>query len=121
MTMLIAIYLFGLAAALVVMMLRQHMRGTHELLSLRNFALVGFIHFQLTSGAMGLFEVTWGGFYLSNHVRTGLEFTAMVSVFVLLALWSYERGWFVVPLARRAPCSLRTLPQNEEGCRSPRP
>jgi hypothetical protein len=103
MTTLLATYLFGLAAAVVLMMLRQHMRGTHELLSLRNFALVGFVLFQLTSGATGLFEVTWGGFHLSNGIWTGLEFSAMVSVFLLIALWSYERGWIVVPMAHRAP------------------
>jgi hypothetical protein len=103
MTTLIAIYLFGLAAALVFMMLRQHMRGTHELPSLRNFALAGFILFQLTSGATAMFGAGWGGFYLAQPGWTGLTFAVMASVFLLLALWSYERGWVVVPLARRVP------------------
>jgi len=103
MAIIVVIFLFGLAAALILMMLRQHMRGTHELLSLRNIALVGFILFQLTSGATGLFEIAWGGFHLSRPAWTGVEFSAMVSVFLVLALWSYDRGWIVVPLARRAP------------------
>ena len=55
MTTLLAMTLVLMALALVAIMFRDHQRGTCELLSCRNIALVGLILFQLGSCAYSLF------------------------------------------------------------------
>jgi hypothetical protein len=47
----LGLYLWALSGALILMMVWEHHRKAHELLSLRNLFLVGFIAFQLSSGA----------------------------------------------------------------------
>jgi hypothetical protein len=103
----IGIYLLVLAGALVVVVLRDHARGTVELLSVRNVAIAGFILFQLTSAAMALFNPSAGGTYyhLDDPAKTGLVYAGMVSVFMLVAHWAYWRGWGIQKLAWRVPAT----------------
>ncbi len=103
MTTLLGIYLFVLAIGLVVMMFVQHQRGTCEMLSIRNVALLGFIVFQVTSGASALIWNDYGRRAPHNPLVTGIEFTAMTTVFIIVALWSYNGGWLVKRWARSVP------------------
>ena len=84
MTAVLAIYLYGLAVGLLVFMLRQHQRGQCELLSVRNFALLGFIVFQLTSSGTALWTGTYGAFRLANPAWIGLQFSVMLTIFIVI-------------------------------------
>lgn len=99
----LALYLLAVAAALGIKMLRDYQLGRHELLSVRNFAIVGFIVFQLTSAAMALATNDYGGFTVMKPESTGLIYCAMVTTFLLALLWAYRGGWGVKALARRLP------------------
>lgn len=106
MTTLVGIYLLVAAFALVLVMLRDHARGTVELLSVRNVAIVGFILFQLTSAAVALFDLEIDYyFHLDRPVETALTYAAMVSVFLALAHTAYRKGWFVRKLAWKVPAT----------------
>lgn len=105
MTTTIAVYLCVLAASLFVLMLRQHLNGTCELVSIRNVAILGFILFQLTSPAISLFSGSFHPYNIANPAWAGLEFAAMASVFLVVALWSYRRGWGATRLAQLVPTS----------------
>jgi hypothetical protein len=105
-TTLVGIYLLVAAFALVLVMLRDHARGTVELLSVRNVAIVGFILFQLTSAAVALFDLEIDYyFHLDRPVETALTYAAMVSVFLALAHTAYRKGWFVRKLAWKVPAT----------------
>lgn len=108
MTTIIAVYLCVLTASLFVLMLRQHLNGTCELISIRNVAILGFIIFQLTSPAISLFSESFRPYYIIDPARTGLQFAAMTSVFLVVALWSYRRGWGATRLAQLVPRSWAT-------------
>ncbi|MBL1218290.1 MAG: hypothetical protein D8M59_12440 [Planctomycetes bacterium] len=108
MMLLNAIYLFGLSALLIIIMFRQHAKGTRDLLSIRNFAIVGFIIFQLTSTALRLY---WGRFErypIWDPEGTALQLSAMATVFLIVAWFVYQRGWIAVPIARRVPTTYTT-------------
>ena len=117
MTTLLAMALVLMSIALVAIMFRDHRRGTCELLSCRNIALVGLILFQLGSCAYSLFTGDNSVFRINNPVWTGFQFVAMAAIFIFLSLWSYRQGWVVTKLtampssvvsAHRRPC--RPLP-----------
>ncbi len=103
MTTMLAMTLVLMAIAVVAIMFRDHRRGDCELLSCRNMALVGLILFQLSSCAYSLYTGDHSNFYISNPVRTGFQFVAMIAIFIVLSLWSYRRGWLVTTLARKLP------------------
>lgn len=110
MIQLIVIYLYVLMAGVLVMMGWQYFRGTHDLLSFRNVALLGLCVFQLRSVAVALH---YGGGHtemtLSDPVQTGLLFCVFVTIFLVVSLWSYERGFGVEKLAARIPTA-RAIP-----------
>ena len=103
MTTLLAMFLVLMAIALVVIMFRDHHRGTCELLSCRNMALLGLILFQLTSCAYSLYTGDHSHYRLSNAAWAGFQFVVMAAIFIVLSLWAYRRGWLVTTLARRLP------------------
>ncbi len=106
MTSLIGAYLLVVAVALVLVMLRDHARGTVELLSVRNIAIAGFILFQLTSASVALFNLELDYYYhLNEPVQTAITYAAMLSVFLLLVNMAYRRGWIVRTLAWRIPAT----------------
>lgn len=103
MMLLNAIYLFTLSALLVFIMIRQHVKGTRDLLSIRNLAILGFVIFQLTSTALRLY---WGRFErypIYKPEGTALQLSAMATVFLIITWLVYSRGWIAVPVARRIP------------------
>lgn len=98
--------LLGLILSLVAIwltgsLLNQARRGKVDLFSVRNFFLVGFIVFQLTSGALTL----WTGYYdalqCSDYTRTGAIFTGMALLFLLLYLGFYRWGKPATAIAAR--------------------
>lgn len=103
MPVLIAIYLYITAIVLLAVMIRQHHTGQCPLLSIRNVALVGFIVFQVTSGAMALTTTGFGHFYVSDPELTGLLFAVQVTVFLILLLWAYRHGFIVKRVATWVP------------------
>lgn len=109
MTTFIALYLFGLAIFVAGMILRQYWQGTHDLLSLRNVILVGYIVFMLTGGAADILYGPRTAFILYHPVATTLIYAAMATVMLVVFLWSYERGFFVRRFAARMPTT-RTIP-----------
>ena len=102
-TKLLAIYLWILAAGVLVMMARQYARRIHDLLSLRNLFLFGYVHFTLSGTATALLTGDISGLTVENLTRTGFKATVMITVFLIVFLWSYDRGWIAKRLANRLP------------------
>lgn len=105
MTAVLGIYLYALAVGLLVFMLRQHQRGQCELLCVRNFAILGIIVFQLGSSGSALWTGDYRAFHLTNPAWIGLQFSVMMTVFIVVMLWAYRHGWGGVRLANRLPKS----------------
>ncbi len=114
MTLLLAGYFYVLAALVAGLMIRQYARGAHDLLSLRNVALAGFIVFQLTSAAQVMNLNGAGPFALQNPVGTGVVYAIWSTVFlaVFLAAYAYAPGiprLAAIPRPRRIDVSDRSL------------
>ncbi len=103
MASLIAVILVFMAMALVAVMLFQGLSGKVELLSVRNFFLLGFIVFQLISGALGITGPQTRDFGLVGMPGTAILYFFMVTIFLGLFFLAYSRGWFVHWLAYRVP------------------
>ncbi len=86
---------FVLALGVVVMMITQWLRGTHDIFTLRNFFLIGFVIFQLVSGGLSMATLTWGDVYVDQPVRTGTIYLFACVTFLVLFCWSYQKGWLV--------------------------
>jgi hypothetical protein len=110
MTIAIALYLLVVSAVVVAIILRDHRRGECDLLCIRNVALLGFVIFQLGSAAYSLLASDYFKRPLATPVWTALQFAAMATVFLVVGLWSYRRGWVVRNLAAKVPIT-RAVPQ----------
>ncbi|MBX3378028.1 MAG: hypothetical protein KF678_13610 [Phycisphaeraceae bacterium] len=102
MNLVLAFIFIVLAVAVVAMMIVQAYRGTHPLLSVRNFFLVGFVIFQLMSAALSLWTLTWGEVTIDSPMTTGVIYLFAATTFLVLFLWSYSRGWWVRRFAWRS-------------------
>lgn len=109
MNIIVAMYLFGLSLWVIWLMFKHHSDGTCDLLSIRNFALIGFILFQLTSAAVPLLFGDYGRFHINSPTSTSLIYSVMVTVFLIVMLWAYRHGWgcrsviSMLPLPRTIP------------------
>lgn len=103
MASLIAVILVFLAIFLMALMFLQGMSGAVEMLSVRNFFLLGFIVFQLVSGALGITGPPTRDFGLVGMPTTAMIYLFMVTVFLGLFFLAYNRGWIVNWLARHIP------------------
>lgn len=103
MMFLIALYLYTVSAALLIMILWQHAKGTRDLLCTRNLALVGFITFQLSSVGIKYFEGHFTRYSINDPVGTGITFALFSTVFLVIALVVYQRGWLSKWLAAHIP------------------
>jgi hypothetical protein len=75
---------------LTVYIIRQYLRGEHDLLSYRNLFLVGFIHFQSTSAFLsGLTNEPWRGQPFAP--KSYYLFAIGLVVFTLTFIWAYNR------------------------------
>lgn len=103
MPLLIACYLWGLSLWVLWKMFRDFQRRTHDLLTLRNFFLLGYVIFQLSSAAGSLAAERYEPFAVTFPVSAGATFAVWSTVFLFVFLWTYERGILSVPLANRMP------------------
>lgn len=108
---LIAFYLLAAALLVVFVMMRDSIRGRVDLVSIRNFALVGFIVFQLTSGAIALISDGSGRFGLEDLTGTGVDFAARCTVFLLILLLFYRWGVGATKLAHSIPTTKAIPPE----------
>lgn len=103
MSILIAILLISLAIWLGVLMLMQGLSGKVEFLSVRNFFLLGFIIFQLGSGAIALAGPPTRDFRLLDPASSGQTFFFMVALFLGIFFLVYRRSWVASWLSRHTP------------------
>ncbi len=97
-------YLISLGTALVILMIRDYRRGRVDLLSVRNFFLVGFIIFQIISPVFFLITLSApAGVSIHAPVRAGAQFALMATVFLIAYLFVYSRGWGMQRLATKMP------------------
>jgi len=104
MTKFFAIYLLFLAFLTLGIMLYQQITGKHRLLTVRNFALLGFVVFQLTGGFLPLWT-TIDGRYNINWVPTGFQYILMATMFLLVFFPVYHWGIGAKRLAKWTPTS----------------
>lgn len=100
---LIALYLWGLSLWVLWKMLRDFQRRTHDLLSLRNFFLLGYVIFQLHSAAGSLVSDEYGKFPVTFPAYSGFIFAIWSTIFLFVFLYTYDRGWLSVRMADRLP------------------
>lgn len=105
----VACYLILLAVIVLIVMMRDHLRGQVELLSIRNFALLGFIVFQLTSGAIVLYRDYDPKYPLYDPAGTGLVFAIQSTLFLIILFIFYRWGLGVRKIAWALPTT-RVVP-----------
>ena len=104
----IAIFLIAVALATVAKIAIDVKQNRTELVSLRNFFLVGFILFQCTSAAVPLWTKYYPRYTLDDASQTALRYGAMVTVTVLVFFLVYDHGPWVTKLSKRLPRVGRT-------------
>lgn len=102
-----ALYLTLLALYVIGLMYFQARSGKVELLSTRNFFLLGFIVFQLTGAAASLFTGEFGFFLITDFTLTPIIYCFMCTLFLVLFLFFYRKGWVTARLAQR--CRLQPV------------
>ena len=104
MTKFFAIYLVFLAFVTFGIMLYQQITNRHRLLTIRNFALLGFVVFQLTGGFLPLWT-TEDGRYNISWVPTGFQYSLMATIFLIVFFPMYHWGVGAKRLAKWTPTS----------------
>ncbi len=99
----LATYLFILALATIAYMVVGYLRGRDDLLSLRNFFLLGFVIFQLTSAGVALKTGMTMPYVIQDLTATGALYCLWATVFLILFIGVYELGFPAKPLARWTP------------------
>ncbi|MFI4898647.1 MAG: hypothetical protein ACIARR_12580 [Phycisphaerales bacterium JB059] len=102
MELVLAGYFYTLALVTLAWVLRQYLRATYDLLSMRNVALMGFIVFQLVSAARVVQRPVSGDFRLYYPTETGVTFAAWSTVFLFVFMLSYRWRWPASKLVPRA-------------------
>ncbi|MCH9057726.1 MAG: hypothetical protein IIB55_03755 [Planctomycetes bacterium] len=103
MMLLLTIFHVLLAGGVGLLVLVQAFRQRTDLISLRNFFLLGFVIFQLISAALSFRTGDFGDFPVFNPSTTGLIYSALISVFLFVFLLTYRLGWIAKGLAWRTP------------------
>lgn len=73
--------------------------GKTELFSVRNFFLLGFIVFQMTSFTVSMFTGYYDTLRAGDLAMAGLEYTFLLSLFLPIFLLVYDRGWVADKIA----------------------
>lgn len=105
----IAAYLAIAGLALLAFMAWEHTTGRVEAFTTRNVALLGLVIFQFVSGVLVMLLGVEDRYQINDYVSSGLKFSAMLTVWTIVFLFVYRRGWVADPLARRVPVS-RAMP-----------
>jgi len=101
----IAAYLALGGLALLAFMAWEHVTGRVEALTTRNVCLIGLVVFQFVSGVLVMVLGVEDRYVINSYVASGLKFSAMLTVWTVVFLFVYRRGWVADPLARRVPVS----------------
>lgn len=100
MTVVLAIYLVALTVLVFVAIRYDALVGRCQLLSTRNFFLIGLLLFQASSGAVTFFlDETERGAELESFVFPGIGFCIILTLFTLLFIRFYGRAQWVARLA----------------------
>lgn len=101
MTTLLGLFMLVLAVLVATMVVVQSRRGTVDLFSVRNFFLLGFIVFQITSATITF----WTGYYdalvCSDYGKVGLVYTLVLLLWLSFYLIFYAKNKPAVFLASR--------------------
>ncbi|MCC6680129.1 MAG: hypothetical protein IT445_04420 [Phycisphaeraceae bacterium] len=97
----IAIYLVCLALLLMLYIWLQYRSRRRDLLCLRNIFLVGFILFQLTSPALSLWLMNFGKMPVMYPVKTGIIYSIMATLFLILFMVAYHKCNFLTKWAHK--------------------
>ena len=90
---LMAMYLTIVAIVLVMKVISHARSGRVELFSVRNLFLAGFFIFQISSAVLGLGFFIFGDVQPTNFQTTPLIYAFMVSIFLWIFFWAYNREW----------------------------
>jgi hypothetical protein len=101
MTALLAVLLLLLAGVLLIMMVVQAARGISDLFTVRNFFLLGFILFQLTSPAMSLWTDRYDTLKVYDQPRAAVIYCLLTVLFLALFLFITARRQLVHAIALR--------------------
>ena len=86
-------YFYTLALITLAWVVRQYLRCTYDLLTMRNVALLGFIVFQLVSAARVVRHPVSGDFRLYRPTETAIVYAAWSTVFLFVFMLSYRWRW----------------------------
>ena len=104
MSKLLIVYMLGLILFLCWYCIRQYRRGQAELISLRNFFILGFIMWQLISPILLMISRTPPeGVNIENYNATCLEFVIYATIFLIIFLFVYEKGLGAKKIAASIP------------------
>lgn len=106
----VAIFLIVLSIALAAMMAFDVIRQRVELLSVRNFFLLGFILFQNVAAVIPLVRNYYPRYPVERPATTSLKYAILVSVFLGLFILLHRSGPFVKKLARHMPRNASVAP-----------
>ncbi len=101
----LAAYLGLGGVALLAFMAWEHITGRTDLFTTRNVCLLGLVIFQFVSGVLVMVMGVEDRYTINNYAATGLKFAAMLTLWTVVFLVVYRRGWIADPLARRVPVS----------------
>ncbi len=99
----LSMYVVLLGAVITYRVYMQYARGEEELISARNFAVLGFLYFQIWSVLYPLMTGNMLHYRVDDMLTAGLIYVAMATVFVVIFGFIYKRGWIVSWLARKTP------------------
>lgn len=83
---LLILYFLLLAGIITIVMIRDAFSGSEELISLRNFFLVGMLIFQVTSASYLLWSDYFGEFYPSDLPSAAAAYAFKLTIFIVLFL-----------------------------------
>ena len=89
------------AILIITIMIRDTLSPSRDALSMKTFFLAGFLLFQSSSGIFTLVTGEYDRVLPADLGSTGIQFALISSLFLLLMLFFYERGWFVARIAAR--------------------
>jgi hypothetical protein len=90
MSTLVSYYLYFMAIILVIYIIGQTLKRKEDIASLRNFFIAGLIIFQIAGAANSMLMKDVGHFHPANIDSTSVIYSAMLTVFVIILLSSYQ-------------------------------
>lgn len=104
----LAFILYALSGAICLYVVFDYLRGTVDLLSLRNLFLIGFVVFQTKNAARVLWYEYFGEYPVVELPGTPIKFVVMCFIFLTIFLITYHSGFLVKKFAASRAKSYRT-------------